>query len=72
MVKTHVLLGKLTGWKIDIKSETDAKALGIGEKEATTVETEPVAMTAEELDLEATTDEHIEDNASLEDESKEN
>lgn len=66
------LAAKLTGWKIDIKSETDAKALGIGEKEATTVETEPVAMTAEELDLEATTDEHIEDNASLEDESKEN
>ncbi|EGQ0299945.1 transcription termination factor NusA [Staphylococcus pseudintermedius] len=66
------LAAKLTGWKIDIKSETDAKALGIGEKEATTVETEPVAMTAEELDLEATTDAHIEDNASLEDESKEN
>ncbi|HDU0746847.1 TPA: transcription termination/antitermination protein NusA [Staphylococcus pseudintermedius] len=66
------LAAKLTGWKIDIKSETDAKALGIGEKEETTVETEPVAMTAEELDLEATTDEHIEDNASLEDESKEN
>ncbi|HCA7826779.1 TPA: transcription termination/antitermination protein NusA [Staphylococcus pseudintermedius] len=66
------LAAKLTGWKIDIKSETDAKALGIGEKEATTVETEPVAMTAEELDLEAMTDEHIEDNASLEDESKEN
>lgn len=66
------LAAKLTGWKIDIKSETDAKALGIGEKVATTVETEPVAMTAEELDLEATTDEHIEDNASLEDESKEN
>ncbi|EKO1105501.1 transcription termination/antitermination protein NusA [Staphylococcus pseudintermedius] len=66
------LAAKLTGWKIDIKSETDAKALGIVEKETTTVETEPVAMTAEELDLEATTDEHIEDNASLEDESKEN
>ncbi|EGQ2684993.1 TPA: transcription termination/antitermination protein NusA [Staphylococcus pseudintermedius] len=66
------LAAKLTGWKIDIKSETDAKALGIGEKETTTVETEPVAMTAEELDLEATTDAHIEDNASLEDESKEN
>ncbi|MBZ8174312.1 transcription termination factor NusA [Staphylococcus delphini] len=66
------LAAKLTGWKIDIKSETDAKALGIGEEEATTVETEPVAMTAEEMDLVATTDEHIEDNASLEDESKEN
>lgn len=26
------LAAKLTGWKIDIKSETDAKALGIGEK----------------------------------------
>lgn len=65
------LAAKLTGWKIDIKSETDAKALGIGEEEAT-VETEPVAMTAEEMDLEATTDEHIEDNANLEDESKEN
>ncbi|HEC2144800.1 TPA: transcription termination/antitermination protein NusA [Staphylococcus delphini] len=65
------LAAKLTGWKIDIKSETDAKALGIGEEEAT-VETESVAMTAEEMDLEATTDEHIEDNASLEDESKEN
>ncbi|QHW37373.1 transcription termination/antitermination protein NusA [Staphylococcus ursi] len=67
------LAAKLTGWKIDIKSETDAKALGIGEEEATTTgETEPVAMTAEDIDLEATTDEHIEDNASLEDESKEN
>ncbi|ARJ51710.1 transcription termination factor NusA [Staphylococcus lutrae] len=59
------LAAKLTGWKIDIKSETDAKALGIGEE--TDVNTERV----QEADT-AIQDEDIlaEEPLNLEDESK--